>query len=238
MRTPAILLAACISLCGCEIFLDDWGVEGAPCGGNEDCQKHLICSPEHKCIKEAEFGQNCGGPQDCGGKHSECICYPAVSQCYCTRPCVNPDECNDVFARCSLVDPYSVETYCTHPSWSYGEFGALCKSEDTTCEAGVCSPFEIRSGGKICVKECGMCPPGASCAEPFNGMPDVCGYPAWFGFWHPCGTNSDCFNRFPEFPECHNDANCTRFCDAISPCPDGFGLRCEPPAGGICVHGE
>jgi hypothetical protein len=237
VRLAATFLAAGILFGGCEIFLDDWGAEGAPCGGEEDCQEHLFCNTQgHYCTKEVEFGSDCGGPQDCGGQHSECICYPAISQCFCTRPCVDPDGCNDVFARCALVDPLSIETYCTHPSWSYDEFGALCKSQDTTCAAGVCSPFEIRSGGKICVKECGMCPPGASCSEPFNGLPTVCGYPAWFGFWHPCSSNQECGGRFPGYPECHNNANCTKACDAISPCL--AGLRCEPAGDGVCVPGE
>lgn len=232
MRVAATLLAACIFVCGCEIFLDDWGAEGAPCGGQEDCQKHLFCTPEHFCTKDVDFGGECGSAQDCGGKYFECICHPAVSKCHCTRPCFDPDECLEEGARCALTDPLSADTFCAHPAWTYDEFGSLCKSEDTTCAAGVCSPFEIRQGGKICVKECGMCPPGASCSEPFAGMPTVCGYPAWFGFGEPCTTDQQCGERFPEYPVCPNGF-CTIECSNVNPCK--AGMRCEPPAAGFCV---
>ena len=118
MRLPALLLIAVFSLCGCDIFIEDWGGEGAPCYGPEDCQKGFMCD-EHICHKVAEqtsFGKVCqpAVQESCKGEFGACACFPG-NTCYCTRPCSAAHECDDIkiggsSARCTLMNPLSPES--------------------------------------------------------------------------------------------------------------------------------
>jgi hypothetical protein len=236
MRLPAILLIAFLPVCGCDIFVDDWGAEGAPCGGQEDCQKEFTCNPTgHVCEKAARFGDECHGPQECTGEFGVCACFPANGKCMCTRPCRDPGECNDIEACCALVDPAGLQGYCTRKEWTINEFSCLCNSQDTVCASGPCVEFEALLGKKICSRDCpDTCPGDTECSAPRNAQPEACGYPAWFGFGTACTGDPDCVSRFPRYPICPNGVHCTRACSNADPCP--AGLQCDPPDDGVCIH--
>jgi len=235
VRLPAITLVAILSFCSCDIFIEDWGVEGAPCESEDDCLEKFTCDlGEHRCIIRPEFGRECQGPQDCGSmEFGLCIFFPAVEKSFCTRQCGAAEDCADMGARCTFSDPLIMEAFCAEPEWTFSEFGCMCNDQGIGCKSGPCVEFEPLLGGKICSKNCPDCPPRAECGMPRDMEPETCGYPAWFGFWAPCNTNQDCGDHFPLYPECHDFSDCTRICSNVEPCPEG--MRCEPPGGGLCV---
>jgi hypothetical protein len=240
MRLPTLLLVVLLPLCGCDIFLEDWGVEGAPCGELNDCQKGMICD-QHICRKspdQVEFGEKCN-PMDpppnghCGGEFGQCVCFPDHN-CYCTRPCDGPHNCDDLSsgARCTLVDPFIYAGFCAHPQWTEG-YGTMCNHGDVGCITGICADFPV-DGLQLCSVECiqGSCPEGLMCLTAAEPPVEVCGFPLWFGFWHECTNNTNC-DVFPLFKQCFNNSNCTTACAGAQDCP--ATTRCEPHTGGECV---
>ena len=240
MKLPAILLSAILPVCGCEIFLDDWGAEGAPCGGQEDCQEGMMCD-EHICRKvadESEFGQNCQ-PEiqgSCKGEFGACACFPGT-KCYCTRPCNAAHACDDIeivgsSVRCTLMDPLDLAGVCADWQWT-SSYGNLCIPGDIECDNGLCATFpgdELHVCTTLCTAGCPADHICGTAPEPAN---DVCGIPHWFGFWRDCGSSAECDGWFPLYTTCWNDQKCSKFCTADQDCPPG--THCDNPGTGNCI---
>ncbi len=235
MRPPAILLLALLPFCGCEIFLENLGGEGAPCDTTEDCRHGLTCDlDENRCVEPLIFGRECQSPQDCGDVvFGDCIFFPKEGKSFCTRHCGDAADCGELGARCAFTDPIILEAFCAHPSWTQDEFGCMCNDAGVGCTSGPCVEFVGFSGKQICGKNCPDCPPGAECGMASQAYPEMCGYPTWFGFGAPCSIDSNCSDQFPMYPVCHEASSCTRTCSNMEPCSGG--LECKPAGSGVCV---
>jgi hypothetical protein len=240
MKLPALLLIMVFSLCGCDIFIEDPGGEGMPCAGPEDCQKGMMCD-EHICRKaldESEFDKKCQPDiqGSCKGEFGVCACFPG-KDCVCTRPCDNAHDCDNIqiggsSARCTLIDPITTHGVCADWQWT-SSYGNLCIPGDIECDNGVCAAF---LGGDLhaCTTLCTVgCPADYICGTVPEPAEDVCGIPHWFGFWQACMSSADCDGRFPLFPTCWNDQNCSKFCGSDPDCPPG--TYCDNPGSGNCL---
>ena len=240
MRFLAIVMITLLSLCGCDIFIEDWGGEGAPCYDQADCQKGMICE-QHICRKapdESEFGMKCqpGVQGSCKGQFGECLCF-MDGNCYCTRPCSGAHGCDDIqivgsSARCTLLNPLSLEGVCADWQWT-GSYGNLCNHGDIECDNGQCVSFPV-VGLNVCSTVCPPdCPEGYVCELGADPEEPTCGYAHWFGFWHACVDNSDCEVMYPAYPICKNGENCTNPCAVQGDCPPG--AYCDNTPAGECV---
>jgi hypothetical protein len=240
MRLPALLLTAILPLCACDIFIEDWGGEGAPCFGPADCQKGFICEGNicHKPPDQTPFGTKCQ-PQvqdSCKGEFVECVCFPGTN-CYCTRPCGNAHDCDDIqiggsSARCTLMDPLAMAGVCADWQWT-GSYGNLCIQGSFECDNGQCVIFQAGGTG-VCTTTCPpACPEEYTCEPAANPQEPFCGLACWFGFWHGCTSDSVCATDFPSYPICRNNQNCTRECDSNIDCP--HMSHCVNPPTGNCV---
>ena len=239
MKLPAIVLIALLPLGGCDIFLEDPGGEGMPCYEDNDCQKGLACDADHLCHKtpDGDFGKFCNpdNPGDCGGVFNDCICF-LDNNCHCTRTCGDPEDCDDLplgqgGARCTLTDRLDLKPFCALPEWSNG-FGNLCNGTNRGCYNVACTHFEAYVHS-VCSFNCTQCPAGTICAVPEGMEPETCGFSGWFGFWHTCGNNTECDTRFPMFPICRGNQNCTARCEHSGECPPA--AHCVNYPGGDCV---
>ena len=213
---------------------------GEECTLSTDCASLLCADPgdgRTRCVRACEGDSGlCGVGTACAAYPSECgACVdPALlpTPRYLGEPCNADGECSSGICRdadggkvctraCSSASDCETGYRCRENVCERGApegVGGVCRDGDDCAAPGLCAQ---RGATHFCTVLCTSatdCPSGFECADVGGGS--VCS-PTEALLGESCASNEACTTGVCEL----GSGQCTRLCDAATPCSPGFACR-------------